>query len=90
MVGGAGMDGSECVSAEELWFAGLFALGLAGLLARGICFCLPGVLCLRKVFSLAFSGLACRAYAGGVLEGRVGRAARLGHVLGLSGFMYGR
>jgi hypothetical protein len=60
MVGGACMDGSECVSAEELWFAGLFALGLAGVLARGICFCLPGGLCLREVVVFAFRAVcAC-------------------------------
>jgi hypothetical protein len=95
MVGGACMDGFECGSAEEFLFAGFFALGLAGLLARGICFCFPGRFCLREVvvfayravcacgrwlfllpgrFVLAggvffcFSDLACRPYAGGVLE----------------------
>jgi hypothetical protein len=53
MVGGACMDGFECGSAEEFLFAGFFALGLAGLLPRGICFCFPAGLCLPEVCSFA-------------------------------------
>jgi hypothetical protein len=53
MVGGACMVGFECGSTEEFLFAGFFALGLAGLLARGICICFPGGLCLREVVVFA-------------------------------------
>jgi hypothetical protein len=73
MVGGACMDGYEWFSGGALVFLAVFVL-LPGRFvpAGGGCFCFPGGLCLRKVFSLAFSGLACRAYAGGVLEGELG------------------
>jgi hypothetical protein len=71
MVGGACMDGFECGSAEEFLFAGFFALGLAGLLERGICFCFPSGLCLREWLFLLTgpfvpAGGGCFCFPGGL------------------------